>query len=218
MLQTIKTHHNVSNYFKQFADKAELVYFGNIISDDDAHIYKGASFAPNAKDAHYTHGTRNDYDLTVFTRRSTHRSHSNETALTEWTVCSIHLKTSGLPHLLLDSQKHEKAFYQSLFLRFPRLRKATQMLANLNASAGFYFDLYALPEHNMTISVLLDDMLLQRLISSFAAYNVEIDDDMLFVSKRGNPISAHELDKMLTESLWLAEIIENRARYASSVQ
>lgn len=211
MLKTIRNHHNTKGYFTEFADRVELVYFGDIKQDDDAHIYRGATFSPISKDSHYCHGTVNGYDLTTFSRRSTHTLHTGETTTANWTVIAIHLKTSALPHVVLDAKKHDKIFYDALFTRFPRLRRASEVLNHLNVSASQYFDMYVRPDGSMTSELLLDDMVLERMIMNYSRFNIEIDDNMLYVFKQGDPISAKELRDMLDEGLWLSEKIEYRA-------
>lgn len=215
MLQTIRNHHNVKSIFKQFAEIAEIVYFGDIRTDDDARIYKGVTYAPNCSDTNYCHGTVNDYDLTTFVRKSTHMLPRGDSIATESTIIAIHLKMGGFPHIVLDSRKHDGKFYQSLFNRFPRLRRAGSLLSQMNQSAAHYFDMYINPENNIKLNTLIDDAVLQRLITSFTKYNVEIDDNMLYVFKPGSPATLRELKDMFAEALWLAETIENRAHYAS---
>ena len=215
MLKTIRAHHNVKTYFKEFAERAEIVYFGVVGKDDDAHIYKGVTFSPNCIDTNYCHGTVNGYDLTTFQRESQHKDHESEELVTKWTVVALHLKMGGFPHILLDGRKHDKTFYNSIYTRFPRLRRAGTLLAQLNQSANNYFDLYMRPESNAAVHQIFDDMLLQRLIISFSRYNVEIHEDMLYVYAKGSPVSTKELMNMLSETLWLAETIENRAHNVS---
>jgi hypothetical protein len=217
MLKTIRNHHNVKSYFKEFSEISELVYFGAIGKDDDAHVYKGVTFHPKSIDTNYCHGTINGYDLTAFTRESRHTNHSGGGVTTKWTVIAMHLKMGGMPHLIFDSRKHDKTFYASVYTRFPRLRRAGSLLAQMNASASHYFDLYMKPESNGFATHIIDDHVLQRMISSFTRYNVEIDNDMLYVFAPGEPNSVLDLKQMLAETLWLAETIENRAHYTSSV-
>ncbi len=211
MLKTIRNHHTVKSYFKSFAEIAELVYFGEINRDDDARVYRGVTFSPQSKDSNYCHGTVNGYDMTAFNRVSTHRLHGGNASITTWTVMAIHLKTSGLPQVVLDAKKHDKTFYDALFVRFPRLRRASEVLGHINASATQYFDMYVRPDASMASELLLDDLILQRLMSNYSKYDIEIDDDMLFVFRQGNPLSAKDLKDMVTEALWLAEKIEYKA-------
>ena len=218
MLKTIRGHHNVKGYFQEFAEVSEIVFFGDIKKDDEAHIYKGVTFSPTAKDSNYCHGTVNEYDLTVFTRKASHSLHNETASNCEWTVLAVHLKMGGLPHFVLDARKHDRKFYQSIFTRFPRLRRASNVLNQLNQSAAHYFDMYIRPENNLFVSQFLDDSILQQLISNYSKYDIELDNDMLYVFKPGQPISVKELKDMLGEAMWLAETIENRAHYLSPVQ
>jgi len=217
MLKTIKASRSVTSYFKEFAEIAELVYFGDINKEDDICLYKGVTFSPKGKDSHYCHGTINDYDVAVFSRHSTHAGYGSKEVVSDWTIVATHLKTGDLPHVLLDARKHEKTFYQSLFMRFPRLRKAGSLLTQINQSAALYFDMYLRPENNAVVSGLFDDLILQRLITSFSKYSIEIDNDMIYVFKIGHPAARRELTDMLQETLWLAETIENRAHRMDSI-
>ncbi len=215
MLKTIRNHHTIKRHFKDFAERAELVYFGDVNQDDDAHIYKGVTFSPVSTDSNYCHGTVNGYDMTAFTRQSKHIQSGGTSSVSKWTVMAIHLKTSGLPHIVLDAKKHDKTFYDALFVRFPRLRRASGVLQQLNASATQYFDMYMRADATMLSSTLFDDMVMQRLISNYSRYDIEIDNDMLYIFQQHEPTSVRDLTAMLEETLWLAEKIEYRAMLLS---
>jgi len=152
--------------------------------------------------------------MTVFSRRTRHKLHGGSITESEWTVMAIHLRTSGLPHVVLDAKKHDKTFYDVLFVRFPRLRRATEVLTHINASAAHYFDLYVRPDASMQSQILLDDLVMQRLISNYGRFDVEIDNDMIYIFKQNSPHSARDLKEMHEEILWLAEKIEYRTAAA----
>ena len=172
---------------------------------------------PTSRDKNYCHGTINDYDLTVFSRKNRNQEVPDPIGFSSWTVIAIHLKAEGFPHLVLNSKMHTDVFYKSLVVRFPTLRMASAILNQYNRSASQYFDLFIKPDLNAYLSQILDDELLQQLIMRFSRYDVELDDNMLYVFKEGEPKTARELKNMLAEALWLAEKIENRAYYASPV-
>ena len=217
MLKTIRNHHNVKNFFKRFADQSELVYFGYVDKDDDAHIYKGITFTPNCIDTNYCHGTVSDYDVTAFNRESEYRDLVGQSSTIKWTVVAVHLKIGGLPHAVIDGKRHPKSFYNSVFIRFPRLRRAGALLNQINPSAGVQFELLARPDAGTQISSFMDDSMLQRMLTSFTRYSVEIDNDMLYVYSPLETRSEKDLRDMLAEALWLSETIENRVHMAHPV-
>lgn len=217
MLQKIRNHHIIKSYFNEYANKHELVYFGDLRESDEVFTYRGATFSPDSKDTHYTHGTVNGYDVSAFQRASRHTLHDRQSTANDWTIVAIHLKQGGFPHLVIDAKKHDKVFYQAFFLKFPRLRRAGALLDRVNPSSGNSFDLYLAPESSQAALSVLDDVTLQHMLLSYSKYDVELDDDKLYVFSRGAPSSARQLNDMLAEGLWLSEKFELKNAYSDNL-
>jgi hypothetical protein len=216
MFQKIKTHHTIKRYFQEFADKQGLVYFGAVNHSDEIDLPKGITFNPSSKDTNYVSGSVGDYDLALFSRQAEHSNSTKQFANYSWTILSLELKQSGFPHVILDTRKHDKLFYDSVFTRFARLRRANAVVNQINKSASQYFDIYIAPESTITLLNLFDDATLERMITTFSNYSLELDSNKLSIFFRGEPYSTLPLTTLLNEALWLAETIELKSAYATN--
>lgn len=213
VLSKLKNNRSVSKLIQRFADVHDLVDFGKVSSRDDLERVTGATFSPNSVDTHYMHGSVNNYETTMFTRKSIHASLEEGDMHYDWTAISVELNVSNLPHVVIDNKKHDKKFFTTLFTRFPKLRVGNQVLKAVNPSAEFSFDIFISPEDSTYIGTLLDDEIFQRMNQYFAKFDVEIDRNRVTVFTRNFPTSIMQLNEMLTEAQWLAFKLEMKSSY-----
>jgi hypothetical protein len=215
MLQKFKNHHTISNAFSSFAELNELVYFGDVNQDDSALLYKGITFSKDSTVKNYVHGTKNGYDLTSFTRSARYTDVNKNTHEENWSVIAIHLKTGDFPHLIFDAKKHDKVFYNSIFTRYPHMRRSSVFMQHMAPGSLNVFDLYMQPSSVLAALTILDDLVLQTMQSSYPIHDVELDGNILYIFKRGAATTHQQLSSMLEEGLWLAETFEYRHAYAA---
>ena len=213
MISALKRHHTIQSTFREFADISELVYFGKPESEQ-SYRYRGATLGGvSTKDSHFCHGTHKGYDVSAFLREAKHSNHEGDSIKSQWMVVALHLKTSDLPHVVLDAKRHDKVFYQSLFAKYHRMRRANGGLRQI----AKLFDVYYVPERDHEVQNLLNDEILATIEGHYSAYDIELMDDQLMVYMRlpeTGIARARVLSSMLEEATWLAERVEYRKAYA----
>lgn len=197
----------------RFTEVYDFVDFGRIHNNDGVERLHGVTFTRESKDTRFMHTNINGYEVSFLIREATHSPAHHVAIDTYWSVLSVELLVSGLPHIIFDNKKHDKHFYQSVFTMFPRLRSGKEILRHLQPTAESQFDVYLEPHHAMQLPQLFSDEMLQRMAQYYAKFDVEIQDNRLFIFSRGTPQSYVQLNEMLQEALWLTERIEMRADY-----
>ncbi len=197
----------------QFADTMGFVYFGSVRQgSDDFPLIHGLTLSSHHKDAHYTVGSLNGYDVSLVQRTDT-LSHPGKTKSTHiWTIVQLDLHTKhDVPHTFIGLHSHSETFYAQLFSKFSKLHRLT--LGSFAQYPKEFTDRYAIygplaKQHR--IERLIDPVIAQAIAKHFSTLTVEMDNDSVYIYSEHRILSAKLLEAMLQNGLWMAQVIDQR--------
>lgn len=208
MIQKFGKNKDSIRVFKEFADIADLVYFGNIKDEDDIEPVRGITLTPKRRDKNFIHGTVNGYDVSVLLREAKVEDHKDHTETHTWTIVKIDLDLHEAPHVFVDGHHYGNHVARFFFTKFSMLRNATSVLGTINKSFCDFFVPYAASEGAFMISGYFSDFVMQRMLMLYQRIDVELYEGDLYLYYNGEPQNVQTLRTMLDEALWLAEHFE----------
>lgn len=187
---------------KQFAAKHALVYFGPVSARHDDHqLVRGITLSAAHTDNHYSVGTFQGYDVMFVERRNTITFPNRPSMHYKWQIMSIDLKTKNMPHIFIDTNHHDSAFYHHLAITFPKLQHVPVNPEGLAPDAKV---LAPLEVYHDVLSLLAPDIL-RVITQEFKHFDYEIYDDQLFVYATNQTATPVMLADMLRIGVWLAD-------------
>jgi hypothetical protein len=201
--------------FMQFAEKAGLVYFGYVDQRSDEHrLVRGLTVSATHKDNHYCIGSFKNYDITLVERTDTIRFPGKPHATQDWTIMVFDLHSvMDLPHVFIGLHTHSDTFYAHLFTKFATLAKAP-----LGTFSGYprefinRYVIYTEPAQLPMVEHLFGRETAKAIAEHFGGLTVEIADGCLYLYAWHQRPTTAFLTKMLQNGVWLASIIDERAR------
>jgi hypothetical protein len=198
--------------FRQFADHYDLVYFGRLHQEDESHrIVHGVTVSTQHVDEHYCVGTVHGFDIVILKRTDKIlMANSARSEKYSWIIMQFDLHTRhDYPHVFIDGQHHNEAFYQTLFVKFARLMKMDKSaLADTSPTFNERFTAYTPPDALDDLPDFLGGVVGETMAHHFAHLDFEWFQDKLIVYSTGRMATKHLLEHMLRAGLWLGDILD----------
>lgn len=197
----------------RFAEKIGLVYFGSVDRDDDEQrIIRGLTTSPHYRDAHYTIGTYEGYDIAFVERSGAVKVPGGKPERQQWLVIEIDLRTrADIPHVFIGRQSHTQAFYLQFMTKFSYMTRIP-----IGAAEGYdekflgYYALYGRIVDEAAITNLFDPGLTKAIIDHFHELTIEVSDNCLYLYAENRIPTEPLLEAMLRYGVWLAQVIDSK--------
>ena len=189
---------------RAFAERLGFVYFGSV--DKDEHQVRGLTVSTTHQDAHYAIGQFDDYDVSLVDRLDVALDAKQQPIRHDWLIFSVNLKHQhDLPHTFLNPKGHT-AFQHLLSLD----RTLQAVVPKPSWQSEFYlrYDVLARVEHMIEVESLLTPELTRTLAAHFWPLAIELKDNQLYLYAAKQHATAHLLDTMLKNSVWLAQTLD----------
>lgn len=211
-----------SSVTRRFADAHSLVYFGTIDRDDESRLIKGITASNTYRDSHYLVGTDYGRDMIFLQRHDVIRSATHrKPELYTWNILAIDLAESiHLPHMYIEGRaRHGYGFYETFTMKNRELNElprhflssydplfGQRFVVRLAAATAQVFPYYISPERAAVVA------------HHFAAFDYELNNDMLYVYLLSQRPSFAQLEHMLKAGVWLANELDGRQSQTATDQ
>lgn len=197
-----------ASVFKNFADSIGLVYFGTLHrNDEDFRLVRGHTVSRTHIDNHYSVGSIRGYDIAMVLRNDVvfvGGDHHEQRC--HWLILTIDLKTKvDIPHLYVGHRNRDGAF-KAAFERIAPIFIGT---------TGHYptrflseYTVYGYPGHALEIERAITPQMADVIANHFEEASVEIEDNTVYMYIESRRPSTAQLEKLLSNGLWLAECID----------
>lgn len=193
---------------QRFADKIGLVYFGYVNQSRDEHrLVRGHTVSATHVDDHYCVGSFKGYDIALVSRSDTRtRPGTKAPVHYHWLILTVDLHASyEVPHLYIGHSTRKQAFQDS----FEQLRPLSL------GSFGQYppdftadYTVYGVPTHMVEIEQIISPQVASVISSHFSTASIEIETNTIYCYIEQTHPTEAGLEKMLTNTLWLAEALD----------
>lgn len=201
------THRKV---IESFASSLGFVYFGFVDQHSDEHkLVRGFTMSVGHKDNHYCVGSLYGYDSILVERSDILRAPEFKEQRYNWIILQVDLHTSGAPHVFLSSLAHPKVFYSHFFIKYSRFQPLhSRVWVGHSEQFREKFKTYAAPEAAEQIIRILQPDTTAAIGNYFDKFEIEIQNDKLFLYLSNQVISQQALEVLLKNGLWLAGQID----------
>lgn len=194
----------------EFAEKVGLVYFGYVDQRDDDHrLVRGHTVSRTHMDNHYCIGTVRGYDVVLVSRNDMVRTRSGKLERCHWLIYTIDLHTKqAVPHMYIGHKSRDAQFAASYELLTP-------------LSIGHFgvyprqflneYTVYGKPTHALEIEQYISPQVAEVIATHFKSASFEIEDGTVFLYVESEHPSEATLEKLLSNGLWIAEVIDTTA-------
>ena len=198
----------VATIVRRFAEKLGLVYFGTVHQNDDDHrLVRGHTVSHTHRDNHYSVGSVRGYDVALVLRNDvvlTRKTHKEQRC--HWLILTVDLHTkSTLPHFYIGHRNRLTVFESS----FEQL--APLYVGGLLPYSHHFLDEYAVygrATHTLEIERCVTPQVAEVIVSHFDHASVEVEDNTLYLYVESPHPDEAQLEKLLSNGLWLAEAID----------
>jgi hypothetical protein len=198
-----------------FAEKLGLVYFGYVDQKNDEHkLIRGITLSPSHRDNHYCIGSVQNYDVMLVERTDNVSFPGKPTRPYRWLILTIDLHTHvDLPHIFVGINTHSETFYANLSITFNKLQRVWMgVLGAHDPIFTNHYNVYAEPSRAIETERLLNSQMTKMIGTHFRPLDIEVDDQVLYIYADKQTISAHLLETMLKNGLWLADQLDRQAQ------
>lgn len=190
---------------KQFVRKFGLVYFGAVNQREDEHeLIRGITVSASHVDTHFCVGDYKGHDISLVERRNTLNYPDQPSRRYHWLIMQVDLRREGLPHVFIDGNHHDEAFYTTLFMKFANMTNANTLFMQSNPLFARTFKVFTPADKFDELEVMLTGDIAAMLAHHFKQFDYEIDDDRVLIYAENPVITAHLLHEMLRVGQWLA--------------
>lgn len=190
---------------RQFAHKFGLVYFGYVDQREDEHeLIRGITVSATHVDKHFCVGELKGHDVSLVERYNTLTYPEQPPAQYRWLIMQVDLKREGLPHVFIDGNHHEEAFYTMLFMKFANMSNANTIFTEDNPLFARTFQVFAPADKFDETETMLRGEVAAMLAHHFKQFDYEIDSDKVLVYAENPIVTLHLLHEMLRVGQWLA--------------
>ncbi len=193
---------------QRFADTMGMVYFGSVHQRDEDHrLIRGHTVSHTHHDNHYAVGSIRGYDTALVLRNDVmlvgreqreHRCH--------WLILTIDLHTkTDIPHLYVGHHSRDEAFKAS-FEQLSALRLGA--LAPYPHHFLSKYMLYGQASRLIEIEQTITPQIAEVITTHFDGASIEIEDGTVYVYIENQRPAPADLEKLLSNGLWLAELID----------
>lgn len=203
------------NIIMQFAEKVGFVYFGTVDQHhDDHHIIRGLTVSSTHRDNHYSVGAFDDYNVSLVDRLDTLTSTTGRLKTHSWLIFEINLRTKAdIPHVFLGANARKNSSYTKLFTAFPALQRVP--LGTFEQHSDEFsqrYSLYAAPTHFIEVERYFSAEMTRTIAAHFWPLAVEVYEGSLYIYADNQTMTAHMLETMLKNGLWLARQLDSQAQ------
>lgn len=204
---------------KQFAHKFGLVYFGYVNQREDEHeLIRGITVSATHIDNHFCVGDYKGHDISLVERHNTLIYPERDPVHYRWLIMQIDLKREGLPHVFIDSNHHDEAFYATLFMKFANMSNASTIFAASNPLFARTFRTFAPADKFDEVEAMLEGDIAAMLAHHFKQFDYEIDGDRVIIYAENPAVTSHVLHEMLRVGQWLASHLDQADTVLSDVE
>lgn len=197
--------------FIDFSKKHDFVYFGYVNQHSDEHeLVRGITLSPRHTDTNYCIGHIDSRDITVLRRTDTISFPGKLDESYSWTIMRFDLVRSDLPHIFIDANHHDEAFYANLFVKFANFRNANGLFTGGQFDPRFQkaYKLYTPPDETGSMQRLLTPDVTNTMLLHFRHFDFEIFEDQLLIYATEPVVRQKLLEQMLRAGLWMSEICD----------
>lgn len=191
---------------KQFAHKFGLVYFGYVNQREDEHeLIRGITVSATHVDSHFCVGDYKGHDISLVERRNTLTYPERPPVTYRWVIMQVDLKRDGLPHVFIDGNHHDEAFYTTLFMKFANMSNANMIFSQNSPLFARTFKVFAPADKFDEVEAMLGGEAAAMIAHHFKQFDYEIDSDRVLVYAENPVITPHLLQEMMRVGLWLGD-------------
>ena len=196
-----------------FAEKVGLVYFGYVDQRDDDHrLIRGHTVSSTHQDNHYCIGTVRGYDVMLALRNDVIRAGAHEQRC-HWLIYTIDLHTKvDLPHFYIGHRSRDAVFSASYSQLHPIALTGRNIYP---AKFMSEYTIYGTATYALVIEEILQPQIAEVIATHFQSVSIELEDNTLFLYIESERPTEAQLEKMLSNGLWLAEAIDTQHKAAS---
>lgn len=189
----------------RFADKMGLVYFGYVNQRGDEHrLVRGHTVSQTHRDDHYAIGTVKGYDVALVSRSDTNPRHPQ--GKVQSLIISLDLRTKDeVPHMYIGHSNREDTF-RSSYHQLHRIQ-----LTDVSLYPPLFLQnyvVYAPPSQVRESAAIIGTHVAEVIASHFQEASIEIDKGVVYVYIESEHPTEVLLEKMLSNCLWLGEVID----------
>ncbi len=194
---------------EHFAEQVGLVYFGYVDQRDDEHrLIRGHTVSQTHQDNHYCIGTVRGYDVMLALRNDVVRLPNGKDARCHWLIYTIDLHAKvDVPHCYIGHKSRDAVFAASYRQLQPL---AVGGLGVYPHAFSSNYTIYGAATNAYVIERMIDPQVAEVLATHFQGVSVEVEDNTLYLYIEAERPHAAQLEKMLSNGLWLAEVIDAR--------
>ena len=193
---------------KAFADTIGMVYFGTIHQgDEEMRLIRGHTVSPTHIDNHYAVGSLRGYDIAMVQRNDVVLSaHDHKEQRCHWLIITIDLHAkSELPHVYVGHRNRDSVFRSSFEQLKPLYIGA---LGRYSARFLDQYTVYGKATHMIAIEQTITPQIAEVIATHFDHVSFEIEDNTVYLYIESQRPTAEQLEKMLSNGLWLVEMID----------
>ncbi len=194
---------------RDFAEKIGLVYFGYVDQKDDDHrLVRGHTVSQTHIDNNYCIGTVRGYDVILLSRndvvRNRYQPHKEERC--HWLIYTIDLHTKAdIPHFYIGHRSRDSVFAASFEQLYPL---AMGGLAPYPHHFLESYTVYGIATHTLDIERTITPQMASVITSHFDEASFEVEDGTIYLYIESERPTEAQLERMLSNGLWLAESID----------
>lgn len=194
----------------EFAEKVGLVYFGYVDQRDDDHrLVRGHTVSRTHVDNHYCIGTVRGYDVVLVSRNDMVRTRSGKLERCHWLIYTFDLHTKqSVPHMYVGHKSRDAQFAASY----------KQLMPLSIGHFGIYpqrfmneYTVYGKATHALEIEQYITPQVAEVISTHFRGASFEIEDGTVFLYVESEHPNESLLEKLMSNGLWLAEVIDTAA-------
>lgn len=200
--------------FMNFAEDKGLVYFGRVHhNDEDLQVLRGLTLSQTHRDNHYCVGSIRGYDIAIVERTDTSYAPHRPIQHRHWLIFSFDLLTSkDLPHIFVYHNHYGAEFREIITTKFDRIPRVTVgALAQYDDEFIKNYSIHTKIAHAIDGERLIDNEIARTIMHHFGKLSIEIVNNTLYIYADHTKVSAHLLDTILKNGLWLAGAIDKNA-------
>jgi hypothetical protein len=189
----------------RFADKVGLVYFGYVNNRSDEHrLIRGHTISRTYRDDHYAVGTIKGYDVALVSREDTSLLHP--AGRYQSLIITLDLRTKDeIPHIYIGHRGRDSTFQAS----YHQLHRII-LSSSLPYPPSFLenYVVYTSPSKVQDAEAIIGPHIADVISTHFQDASIEIDRGVVYVYIQSEHPSEVLLEKMLSNCLWLGEVID----------
>ena len=192
----------------RFAEKVGLVYFGYVDQRDDDHrLIRGHTVSQTHQDNHYCIGTVRGYDVMLTLRNDVIRTNTGKEQRCHWLIYTIDLHTKAdVPHCYVGHRSRDDVFAASYRQLHPL---AIGGLGAYPHSFSGQYTMYGAATNSYAIERIINPQIAEVIATHFQGMSIEIEDGAVYLYVESERPNEAQLEKMLSNGLWLVEAIDS---------